>query len=264
MKPENWKTGTFLSALVLVVVVLFLWYAGHVTEFSGGALVSGLPALWNLLKSFLVPDVSAKWLATALAGIWMTLVMAALGTAIAVMISFPLSFLAAKNVAGKSPAGLALYWIVRTIFNVFRTLDAMVLAILFVAAVGPGTFPGVLALVVHSIGYLGKLFSEAIEEVDPGIVEAVEATGAGPLQVIRYGILPQVAPYFWGFALFRMDANVRMSTVLGLVGAGGIGYYLMETIHLFEYRQAGTLLWEIGLVVAAFDALSAYVRHRMK
>lgn len=262
MRAENWKTGTFLA--VVLAVVLFLAYAMRVTEFNVGSLAAGLPALWSLLKSFLIPDLTAAWLVKALAGIWMTLVMAALGTALAVLISFPLSFLAAKNVVGKSGAGLAAYWLVRSVFNVFRTLDAMVLAILFVAAVGPGPFPGVLALVVHSIGYLGKLFSEAIEEVDAGIVEAVEATGAGPLQVIRYGILPQVAPYFWGFTLFRMDANVRMSTVLGLVGAGGIGYYLVETIKLFEYRQAGTLLWEIGIVVAAFDALSAYVRHRMK
>ncbi|MGH8103004.1 MAG: phosphonate ABC transporter, permease protein PhnE [bacterium] len=262
MKPDRARIVA-INVAVVAVVVLFV-YGAQLTEFNPVTLAKGLPSLWNLVKEFIRPDLSAAWVRTALAGMGLTLVMAALGTAVAVVISFPLSFLGARNVVGNHPAGRAVYWFVRGIFNLFRTLDTMVLAIVFVAAVGIGAFPGVLAIIVHSIGYLGKLFSEAIEEADAGIIEAVEATGASPLQVIRFGILPQVSPYFLGFTLFRMDANVRMSTVLGLVGAGGIGYYLREQIQLFEYAKAGTILWEIGLVVAAFDALSAYVRHRMR
>lgn len=259
--PESWRLPFFL--LLVALIILFYAYALQVSEFSLIALWRGLPNLWKILLSFLTPEISREWMSTALKGLWETVMMAILGTTLGVILTFPLSFLAARNLVGDSLISRSIYGLIRGIFNLCRTLDAMVLAILFVVAVGIGPFPGVLALVVHSVGMLGKLFSEAIEQVDPGVVEAVTATGASPVQKISFGILPQVFPSFVGFILFRLDANVRMSTVLGLVGAGGIGYLLKQSIDVLAYRQAATLLWEIGIVVTLFDFFSAWARSRL-
>ena len=186
-----------------------------------------------------------------------------LGTLIAVLLSFPLAFAASKNLTKGTRLGLVLYGTTRFIFNITRAFPPFILAIILVIMVGPGPFPGVLALGLHSIGMLGKLFSEAIEGVDPAPVEAVRATGASNFLIVWYGILPQVVPQFLAYSLYRWDINIRMSIILGIVGAGGIGFLLDQYIRQFQYSQASTCFLIILVAVTVLDYASAYFRERL-
>ncbi|HLW46463.1 MAG TPA: phosphonate ABC transporter, permease protein PhnE [bacterium] len=192
-----------------------------------------------------------------------TVFLALMGTTMGVVFAVPLSFLGARNLTGHLPAGGAVYALTRTLFNLTRSIEALVLAIIFTVWVGLGPFAGVLALGVHSIASLGKLYSEAIESIDTGPIEAIMATGASTLQVIRYAVVPQIVPQFIAFTIYRWDINVRFSTVIGFVGGGGIGFVLQQYINLLQWPQAATALWMIALVVAAMDYASAVVRERI-
>jgi len=191
-----------------------------------------------------------------------TVFLALMGTTIAVVAAVPLSFLGARNLMTKNPVGTSVYYVTRTFFNIMRSIEPLILAIVFTVWVGLGPFAGVLALGLHSIAALGKLYSEQIESIDPGPIEAVTATGASALQVVRYAVVPQIVPPFIAFTIYRWDTNVRMSTVIGFVGGGGIGFILQQYINLLQYRQAATAVWAITLVVAAMDYLSAVVREK--
>ncbi len=191
-----------------------------------------------------------------------TVFLALMGTTFGVVVAVPLSFLGARNLMTKNPLGTTIYYLTRTYFNVLRSIEPLILAIVFTVWVGLGPFAGVLALGLHSIAALGKLYSEQIESIDPGPIEAITATGAKPLQVIRYAVVPQIVPQFIAFTIYRWDVNVRMSTVLGFVGGGGIGFILQQYINLLQYRQAATAVWAIALVVGAMDYFSAVIRER--
>ena len=192
-----------------------------------------------------------------------TIFLALMGTTMGVLFAVPLSFLGARNLTGHLPAGGAVYALTRAVFNLARSIEALVLAIIFTVWVGLGPFAGVLALGVHSVASLGKLYSEAIESIDAGPIEAVMATGASSLQIIRYAVVPQIVPQFIAFTIYRWDINVRFSTVIGFVGGGGIGFVLQQYINLLQWRQAATALWMIALVVTALDYASAVVRERL-
>jgi phosphonate transport system permease protein len=192
-----------------------------------------------------------------------TLFLALMGTTASVLVTLPLSFLGARNIMHGTPVADAVYYGTRTLFNVLRSVEVLIIAVIMVVVVGIGPFAGVLAIVVHSIGALGKLYSEAIESIDPGPIEAITATGASRLQVIAYAVVPQVIPAFLSFTMYRWDINVRMSTVIGLVGGGGIGYILIQYINLLQWNQAATALWLITLVVMALDFSSAYIRRKL-
>ncbi len=192
-----------------------------------------------------------------------TIAIALLATTLAVMIAAPLSFLGARNIMGRSAIGRAVYYLMRAFFNIVRSVEPMIFGIVFVVWVGLGSFAGMLALVAHSIAALGKLFSEVVEHIDPGPVEAITATGASRLQVIRYAVIPQVVPDFASFTLYRWDINVRMSTIIGFVGGGGIGFRLSEWIRLSAYRQIATAVIGIALVIIALDYLSSQIRRRI-
>lgn len=192
-----------------------------------------------------------------------TLFLALMATTLAIFIAVPLSFLGARNLMIGHPVGRVVYYVVRTFFNVLRSIEPLILAILFAVWVGIGPFAGVLALGFHSIAALGKLYSEQVENIDPGPVEAITATGANPLQVVLYAVVPQVVPSFLAFTFYRWDINVRMSTIIGFVGGGGIGFLLQQWINLLQYRQAGTALLAIALVVITLDTLSAKVREKI-
>ena len=192
-----------------------------------------------------------------------TVFLALMGTTMGVVFAVPLSFLGARNLTGHLPAGRAVYALTRTVFNLTRSIEALVLAIIFTVWVGLGPFAGVLALGVHSVASLGKLYSEAIESIETGPIEAIMATGASTLQVIRYAVVPQIVPQFIAFTIYRWDINVRFSTVIGFVGGGGIGFVLQQYINLLQWPQAATALWMIALVVAALDYASAVVRERL-
>jgi phosphonate transport system permease protein len=161
---------------------------------------------------------------------------------------------------GKNPLGRVVYYAARTVLNLLRSIEVLIMATIFVAAVGIGPFAGVLALAVHSVASLGKLYSEAIESIDPGPIEAITATGAGRLQTIVFAIIPQFIPQFISFTLYRWDVNVRMSTIIGFVGGGGIGFLLTQYIQLLDWAKAGTAIWAIAIVVIVIDLASARIR----
>lgn len=192
-----------------------------------------------------------------------TIFLALMGTTMAVLLAVPLSFLGAKNLMARTPLGTAVYYAIRTVFNIARSIEPLIMATVFAVWVGIGPFAGVLALGVHSIASLGKLYSEQIESIDPGPIEAITATGASMLQVVRYAVVPQIVPPFIAFTIYRWDINVRMSTVIGFVGGGGIGFLLQQYINLLQWKQAATVVWAITLVVAAMDYMSAKVRERV-
>jgi phosphonate transport system permease protein len=189
-----------------------------------------------------------------------TIFLALMGTTFAVVLSIPLSFLASHNLMAHNVVGTTIYVIARTILNILRSVEVLIMAVIFAASVGIGPFAGVLALALHSIASLGKLYSEAIESIDPGPIEAITATGANRLQVIMYAVVPQFIPQFISFTLYRWDINVRMSTVIGFVGGGGIGYILIQYINLLQWRQAGTAILFIAVVVILMDWASARIR----
>jgi len=192
-----------------------------------------------------------------------TVFLALMGTTLAVVVAVPLSFLGARNLMAKNPAGSTVYFVTRTFFNIMRSIEPLILAIVFTVWVGLGPFAGTLALALHSVAALGKLYSEQIESIDPGPIEAITATGASALQVVRYAVIPQIVPPFIAFTIYRWDTNVRMSTVIGFVGGGGVGFILQQYINLLQYRQAATAVWAITIVVAAMDYLSARIREKV-
>ena len=192
-----------------------------------------------------------------------TLLMALLATTIGAVIAIPLSFLAAHNIMGQTAIGRWIYYLLRTIFNLWRSIEPMILAVICATWVGLGPFAGVLALALNNIPNLGKLFSEAIEVIDTGPVEAVTATGANRLQTLVYAIIPQIVPRFLAFILYQWDINIRMSTVIGFVGGGGIGQQFRVWVGLNQYAAAGTATWAIVAMVWSMDYISAKVRERI-
>ncbi len=193
-----------------------------------------------------------------LAELVVTLQIALWGTALAILCSVPLALLASGNITP--------WWVhqpVRRLLDGCRAINEMVFALLFVVAVGLGPFAGVLALWVHTTGTLAKLFSEAVEAIDPQPVEGIRATGAHPLEEIVYGVIPQVLPLWISYALYRFEANVRSASVVGMVGAGGIGMVLWEVIRGFEYAQTAAVLLMLVVSVSLIDIGSAWLRKRL-
>jgi phosphonate transport system permease protein len=212
--------------------------------------------MWDFVRRMVPPDLAV--LPAALSGAVATIEIALLGTVLAAALAVPLGFLSARNVA---PA--AVYYAVRGALNFFRSIDTLVYALLFVAAVGLGPFPGMLAVVAYTTTSLAKLYSETIEGIDPGPVDAIVTTGATRLQVLRFGVLPQVLPLFLSYVLYRFESNVRAATVLGFVGAGGIGLYLQTYLRMIDYPAASTVLLVTVLMVMAVDFASARLRARL-
>jgi phosphonate transport system permease protein len=198
-----------------------------------------------------------------LKGMLETVTMALMATFLAILLAIPISFLAARNLMGSNPVTFVIYVIVRTILNIVRSIEALIVAIVFVVITGLGPFAGVLALAFHSVAALAKLYSEVIEGIDPGPIEAIRATGANWVQVVRYGVIPQIIPQFTSFTINRWDINVRSATVIGMVGGGGIGLYLIQWIQLNELRAVGAAFIAIAVVVILLDFISAKVRERL-
>jgi phosphonate transport system permease protein len=191
-----------------------------------------------------------------------TIFMGMMATFFGILFSIPISFLAARNLMSGSWITMVIYYLTRTILNIVRAIEPLIWALIAVVWVGLGPFAGIIALTLHSIAALGKLYSEAIESIDPGPIEAIQATGATRLQTIMYAVVPQMIPPFVSFSIYRWDINVRMSTVIGLVGGGGIGFLLVQYVRLLDYRAAGIAVWFIALTVAILDYVSAEIRQR--
>jgi len=192
-----------------------------------------------------------------------TIFLAIVATAFSMVVALPLSFLGARNIMTGHPITAALYAVVRVIFTVVRSIDVLIVVIVAVIIFGLGSAAGVFGLAFHNIGVLGKLYSEAIEGIDAGPGEAITATGANRFQVVWTAVLPQIVNPFISFTIYRLDTNVRLATILGLVGGGGIGTLLFHTMQLLNYRQAGLIIFMIIVTVAVMDFVSAQVRKRL-
>ena len=191
-----------------------------------------------------------------------TIFMGMMATFFGIIFSIPISFLAARNLMFGSLWSKIVYYITRTILNIIRAIEPLIWALIAVVWVGLGPFAGILALTIHTIAALGKLYSEAIENIDAGQIEAVQATGATKLQTIIHAVIPQMIPPFVSFTIYRWDINVRMSTVIGMVGGGGIGFLLVQYIRLLDYRSAGIAVWFIAITVSILDYVSAEIRNK--
>jgi phosphonate transport system permease protein len=199
-----------------------------------------------------------------LQGIYETLALALLATTLGAILALPLGFLAARNLMGGNPLTLVIYTVVRTILNIVRSIESLIIAIVFVIIVGLGPFPGMLAITIHTVAALGKLYSEVIEGIDPGPIEAIRATGADWLETVRYAVIPQIVPPFTALTIYRWDINVRSSTIIGFVGGGGIGFFLYQWILIGDYRAVSSSFIAIGVVVVILDFFSARLRERLR
>ena len=186
-----------------------------------------------------------------------TIAMGLMATVFSTILAIPVSFLAAHNIMSRIRGGMIIYYVTRTIFNIVRAVDTIVWGLIVIVWVGLGSFAGVIALTIHSVAALGKLFSEEIEHIDEGPIEAVTATGANLIQTIRYAILPQITPSFLAYSLLRWDINMRSATVIGFVAGGGIGFFVVETVRMGGYQQYATALWAVVIVIVLVDYISA-------
>jgi phosphonate ABC transporter permease subunit PhnE len=192
-----------------------------------------------------------------------TIFLGIVATAIAVVVALPFSFLGARNLMTFNPLTTAIYTLARLFFTIVRSIDVLIVVIIAAVIFGIGNAAGVMALAFHNVGVLGKLYSEAIESIDAGPIEAITATGANRFQVVWTAVLPQIVNPFISFTIYRLDTNVRLAPILGLVGGGGIGTMLFQNIQLLHYRQASFILILIIVTVAAMDFASAQVRKRL-
>ena len=252
------QRSRMLRGLAWALAAILLY--GFCLKVSGidlGRLLSGLPRLAGYLAKSWPPNFED--FDAVLRGAGETIAIATLGTTLGAVLAVPLCLLGARNI---TPA-LALYLPARAILNVLRSIDTFVFALLFVAAVGLGPFSGILGVSFHVAGSIAKLWSEEIEAVDPRPIEALTATGASRLLVWRYGLLPTIAPGLASVLLYMWEFNIRSSTVLGLVGAGGIGQQLKNAVDLLDFARVAPIIGVILLMVAFVDGLSAFVRRRL-
>jgi phosphonate transport system permease protein len=257
-KPPQRQLGGLAFDLIiwggLVILLAVGFQKAEVGKF--GELLSGSQNMRQLGAEFLKPDFGEYRL--YIADMWLTVQMALWGTALALALAIPLGLAGARNVAP--------VWVqqpVRRLLDVLRSVPDLVIGAIFVVAVGLGPFAGVMALAVNTGGVLGKLFSEAVESIDRAPVEGVRATGAAPLQEIVWGVLPQVAPLWTSYALYRFESNARSATVLSLIGAGGIGQPLFDSINSFSFGQTSAIVIIIVVAVSGIDILSQLIRSRL-
>lgn len=252
----------------------FLWKAetilGIATSFIVGWVIVEVKPLdfltqaantQGILKGIFNPNFDQ--LVPMLAALMETIYLALLATVFAIPFAFILSFFAAKNLMYSTLPGKVAYVVIRTISTVFRSIEAIVWAIIFCVWVGIGPFAGMLALWIHSIAALVKLYSEQIENIDPGPVEAIRGTGASTLQIWRYAVTPQILAPYLAFTIYRWDINVRMATIVGFVGGGGIGLALFQQQQMLAWRNVGLIIWLIAIVVWVMDMFSGYIREKL-
>jgi phosphonate transport system permease protein len=245
---------TYVYYIIGVLIVLVSWLAAKEVEFSLTKLRDGAPFMADFLGRMFPPDLTI--LDRVFTETMQTIALAWVATIFSIIVSFPIAFFAARNIfESKILRGTTIF-----LLNTDRAIDSLILALFFVSAVGLGPFAGTLALAIHSVGMLGKLFADAIEAIDPGPREALESAGAGKLAMIRWAVWPQVAPLFITYFLFRFELNVRVAVVLGIVGAGGIGFLLTQYMRLFQYQKVCTLVLVILVLVMVIDAVSSRLR----
>lgn len=241
------------SRVALGLAAVYALYAVSQLDFSAERFVTGLGHGARLIGKMFPPDLD-KW-DILLKGIVESLQIAVLATVLGIAIALPIGFLGARNLM---PGWIS--WVARMLVAVCRSLHPVIVAILFVKAVGFGALAGVLALAVATIGFIGKLFAEAIEEISPKQVEAIRATGASFMNVVAFGVLPQVFSRFVGFVTYQLDSNLRNSTMVGIVGAGGIGGALFSAFQRFDYDFVFTILATIVAIIVLAEVGSNALR----
>ena len=290
VRPQ--RGGRFFVFLGFLLAVL-VW-SFHGAKIRPGELIEGVPQIGQTLARMLPPDFSKitdakhyyfpeqlslselllpaplaeadararqRWWdntfpQTVMGATLETIQMAFAGTFLALLVAFPLGFLAARNTTPHP----AVYRGVRLLLNLVRTIPDLALGLLFVAAVGLGAFAGTIALAIHTATVLGKLLSESVENIDEGVVEAIRATGAGYSQILSFAVVPQILPDLISFTLYRLETNIRAASVLGLIGAGGIGYLMNTSFRTFQYQEAAAIVLVLIALVMLVDYGSARLR----
>lgn len=268
--PRVPMTERLANAVIAAgIVIILVWSFDSADMDRAYLLVENAGDMGEFIAGFFPEDLSAEsrsryWqnlshgFGEAVPQMIVTVQIAIWGTFIAVVAAIPFGLLSARNVA---PA-----WVVqpvRRLMDVFRSINELIIALVFIAAVGLGPLAGVMALAIHTTGVLAKLFSEAVEAVDDGPIEGVRATGAVPLHEVIWAVIPQVAPLWTSFGLYRFESNARSATVLGLIGAGGIGQILFEAVRAFDYQRTAAIVIVIVVAVSAIDMLSQLLRKRL-
>jgi phosphonate transport system permease protein len=260
----SWK-----PALVLLVILGVTGWSAAGVGFDLVELISSTGPIERFVSEMFPPDLSARTLQTTAKGVLETFQMSYLGALIGAVIAFPLAaFATAEEPTTGASRGERLFRVIpyhlsRFVLNVFRSVPDILWALVFVVALGLGPFPGTLALAVHSAGILGKLLSETLEAVPSRPVEALRATGAGSLQAFLFGRLPQAISGFTSLTLYQWECNIRSATILGFVGAGGIGQQILISMNLFDYPKVATLIGATIIAVLLVDRFSAAVRRRL-
>ncbi|HKF76683.1 MAG TPA: phosphonate ABC transporter, permease protein PhnE [Candidatus Dormibacteraeota bacterium] len=240
--------------LVGLACAIVLAQAYVVIDARPGDVLTGISGIADIVRRGVPPDPAV--LEAAVYQSLVTVDVAIIGTALAIAFSLLLAFWAAENVSPGRP----LYLVSRSIIAVFRAIPDIVWALLFVTAVGLGPFAATMGLAVHSIGILGRLYAEAIEDVNMASINALVVTGAGRLQVATHAVLPATLPTLIGLTLYRLDTNVRSSLVLGFVGGGGLGFAIQNALNLFQYRRLLALLVVMALLIAGVEAVAVALR----
>ena len=253
--------------LVLAGFAALVVWSNEGTGVDPGALFGreGVGQIWAYAVRLFPPDLSRAALREAAVGAWETFAISFAGSVLAVCVALPLALLTARTTLyrGARIFRIGVYVAAKGLLNLLRTIPEILWALIFVFMVGLGPFPGVLALGFHTGGVLGKLFGEVLEDVDPRPLEALQATGASRLRILLYGVLPQAAPQFVSYALYRWEVNIRAAAILGFVGAGGLGQRIHVTISLFLDHQLLTLILAVYVMVTLVDFLSTYLRRRL-
>lgn len=254
---RGWRTGSLAAAVVVVIILHVLAFEG--TEFRPARLIEGWEGMARFLAEAFPPDLSWEVLGPSLEATVVTLWIGLLGTTLSVPSAILLAVLGARTT---SPHPLV-YQAARSVLSFFRAVPDIVFALIFVTAVGLGPFAGVLALICHNTGVMGKLWAESMEEIDRGPQEALRTAGANRTQQVAHATLPMVVPQFVGLLLYRFDVNVRSSLVLGLVGAGGIGLLINQSIKSFQFDEMLTHIIVVLVLIVVVDQVSALIRQRL-
>lgn len=257
-RPTAFYNRTVKWVVYGIVAIFLLWSVWDL-RISPARLAIGIDAAVELVSSMIPPDFGPRQRDLLYEGMIESINMAIVATVLGIAISIPIAFLAAENLVPRS-----VYYVSRSIISVARAFHELIIAIIAVKAVGFGPLAGVLALSFKTIGFFGKLLAEELEDIDEGQLDAVRAVGGSRLQVLLYGVLPQVLPRIVGLTIYRWDINIRHSTVVGIVGAGGIGITLLNSFEKYDYDFSLTIILAIVAIVLAGEAVSAVVRGRIQ
>ena len=255
LRPQwSWKSLIFIISIILLLILVSIdLNINFISLFSNSFNYFG-----DIFSRMLPPDFSD--FNSLIFSMIETIEIAILGTFIAIVLSIPLALLSARNIA----PNIFIFFIARTVTVFFRAIPEFIIAMILVIAIGFGAMPGVLALGIHTMGFLAKFYAEDIEHINKGPIDALKSSGATKSQIISFGVIPQILPSFVANNLYILDRNIRMATMLGIVGAGGIGYELQSSFRMFEYERVSAIIILIFLTIFLIDYSSSFIRSKIK